>query len=78
MSYCDHNLSGVRLSVHTYIHLVYISAPVCVAAGQHFTQRKVVMLGGFIGALGLSLSGLLFSIEWVILTFGCLYGKLTT
>lgn len=52
------------------------SAPICVAAGQHFTQRKVVMLGGLIGALGLSLSGLLFSIEWVILTFGALYGKL--
>jgi hypothetical protein len=33
------------------------------------------MLGGFIGALGLSLSGLLFSIEWVILTFGALYGE---
>ncbi|XP_060578884.1 monocarboxylate transporter 12-like [Ruditapes philippinarum] len=51
-----------------------LAAPICVAAGQHFTQRKVVMLGGFIGALGLSLSGLLFSIEWVILTFGALYG----
>ncbi|WAR28885.1 MOT12-like protein [Mya arenaria] len=51
-----------------------IAAPMCIAAGQHFTQRKVVMLGGLIGGIGLALCGLLFSIEWVILMFGCLYG----
>jgi len=33
------------------------------------------MLGGLVGGLGLALSGLLFSIQWVILTFGAMYGK---
>ena len=45
------------------------------AAGEHFGQRRVVMVGGLIGGLGLSLSGLLLSIEWVIVTFGALLGK---
>ncbi|XP_045199768.2 monocarboxylate transporter 7-like [Mercenaria mercenaria] len=61
-------IMGVSGGVYT------LAAPVCVAAGQHFTQRRVVMIGGLIGALGLSLSGFLFSIEWVIFTFGALYG----
>ncbi|KAH3804544.1 monocarboxylate transporter 12-like [Dreissena polymorpha] len=51
-----------------------MAAPVCVLAGQHFTQRKVVMVGAFVGGLGLSLAGLLLSIEWVILTSGAMFG----
>ncbi|KAL4219937.1 hypothetical protein ACF0H5_020348 [Mactra antiquata] len=61
-------IMGVSGAVYT------VAAPICVTAGQHFTQRRVVMLGGVIGALGLTLSNFLFSIEWVILTFGALYG----
>lgn len=62
------SVMGVSGGVYT------LTAPICVVAGQHFTQRKVVMLGGLIGALGLSLSSLLLSIEWVILTSGALFG----
>ncbi|KAL3847658.1 hypothetical protein ACJMK2_018559 [Sinanodonta woodiana] len=59
---------GVSGAVYT------LSAPICIACGELFTQRKVVMLGGLIGALGLSLSAFLINIEFLIFTFGGLYG----
>ncbi|KAK3589658.1 hypothetical protein CHS0354_015159 [Potamilus streckersoni] len=59
---------GVSGAVYT------LSAPICIACGELFTQRKVVMLGGLIGAVGLSLSAFLVNIEFLIFTFGGLYG----
>ena len=52
------------------------SAPICVMGAQHITQRVVVVIGGIVGGIGLSLSCLLFNIEYVIVTFGALYGKI--
>ncbi|XP_076435926.1 uncharacterized protein LOC143275592 isoform X2 [Babylonia areolata] len=49
-------------------------APVCIMLGQMFTVRKVMMLGAFIGFLGMSVSCLLFSMEYVIATFGICFG----
>jgi hypothetical protein len=53
----------------------YPSDPVGVWLGQRFTCRKVVMAGGIVGCLGISLSGLAISIEFVIVFFGLAFGE---
>jgi hypothetical protein len=45
--------------------------------GQTFSARQVIMCGAFIGFVGMSLGSLLFSMEYVIATFGICFGKCT-
>lgn len=55
--------------------IVYaVMAPVCIMLAQMFTVRQVVMVGGIIGFIGIALSSLLYSIEYVILSFGICFG----
>ena len=51
-----------------------VTAPVCIMLGQMFTVRQVIITGGFIGFVGMSLGSLLFSMEYVIATFGICFG----
>ena len=55
--------------------LLNISAPICVTAGTHISQRVVVVIGGLVGGIGLCFSCFLVSIEYVIIVFGVFYGK---
>ena len=43
--------------------------------GQEFTVRQVVMGGGLIGFIGMSIGSLIFSMEYVIATFGICFGE---
>ncbi|KAL8597470.1 hypothetical protein ACOMHN_047697 [Nucella lapillus] len=49
-------------------------APVCIMLAQLYTVRQVVMVGGVIGFVGIALSSLLYSMEYVIITFGIFFG----
>nr|KAG5699612.1 hypothetical protein BaRGS_000728 [Batillaria attramentaria] len=46
----------------------------CILLGQTFTARKVIMIGGTMGAIGMSLGSLLVSMNYVILVFGIWFG----
>ena len=52
-----------------------VAAPVCIMLGQEFTVRQVVMGGGLIGFIGMSIGSLIFSMEYVIATFGICFGE---
>ncbi|KAK7486932.1 hypothetical protein BaRGS_00021903, partial [Batillaria attramentaria] len=55
--------------------IVYaILSPMCILLGQTFTARKVIMIGGTMGAIGMSLGSLLVSMNYVILVFGIWFG----
>ncbi|XP_033760670.1 monocarboxylate transporter 12-B-like [Pecten maximus] len=66
----------------TFIYLLS-SAPFCLAFGQHFSQRMVVMVGGIVGGVGLALCYFMISIEYIICVLGitvgfanaCLFGN---
>ncbi|XP_062575751.1 monocarboxylate transporter 12-like [Saccostrea cucullata] len=47
-----------------------ILAPFCVAFGEHFTQRKVVILGSLVGFVMIAVASLLVNIEFFIFFYG--------
>ncbi|ESO92867.1 hypothetical protein LOTGIDRAFT_119991 [Lottia gigantea] len=49
-------------------------APLCIVLGEHFTARRVVMLGGLIALIGISISSLLISMTFVICFMGVGFG----
>ena len=51
------------------------AAPVFIMLGQTFTVRQVIIGGSFVGWVGMSLGSLLFSMEYVIATFGICFGE---
>lgn len=55
---------GVSGGVYT------ITAPICVACGEVFSQRKVVIVGSLIGFVMVGLSSLLVSIEYFVFFYG--------
>lgn len=55
---------GVSGAVYT------ITAPICVACGEAFSQRKVVIVGSLIGFVMVGLSSLLVSIEYFVFFYG--------
>lgn len=55
---------GVSGAVYT------ITAPICVACGEVFSQRKVVIVGSLIGFVMVGLSSLLVSMEYFIFFYG--------
>ena len=62
--------------IESHIINYSFSAPICVTGAQHVTQRVVVVIGGIIGGIGICLSCFLFNIQYVIVTFGALYGRI--
>ncbi|KAK7090494.1 monocarboxylate transporter 12-B-like isoform X2 [Littorina saxatilis] len=55
--------------------IVYaLAAPFCILLGQIFTVRKVIIIGGIIGFVGMALGSLLFSMEYVIAVWGVCFG----
>lgn len=47
-----------------------VVAPICVACGEVFSQRKVVIVGSLIGFVMVGLSSLLVSMEYFIFFYG--------
>lgn len=45
-------------------------APICVACGEVFSQRKVVIVGSLIGFVMVGLSSLLVSTEYFVFFYG--------
>ncbi|XP_061185187.1 monocarboxylate transporter 12-like [Saccostrea echinata] len=55
---------GISGAVYT------ILAPFCVAFGEHFTQRKMVILGSVVGFIMIAVASLLVNIEFFIFFYG--------
>jgi hypothetical protein len=53
------------------------SAPFCVALGEVYTQRKVVIVGSVVGFVMVALSSFLIRIEFFIFFYGVGTGKYT-
>ncbi|XP_069104318.1 monocarboxylate transporter 12-like [Argopecten irradians] len=81
--YFDTNVAMVALIMGVEGIVFTITAPFCLAFGQHFSQRLVVMVGGVVGGVGVALCYFMVSIEYIICMFGitvgfanaCLFGN---
>lgn len=68
----------VFLLCHYMYRFHFVVAPICVACGEVFSQRKVVIVGSLIGFVMVGLSSLLVSIEYFVFFYGVGTGNVNT